>query len=259
MKKRVQLRNLPPQVRKLLIEFRNELPNILEHNLVGIYLFGSIAFPGYEPQSGDIDFYVVVKQALKEREKNELDDLHRGLARKFRFGNLLDGFYISLAKARRRTSPTGLLYAANGRLHVGGSDTDWSLHREHFHRGASIVLHGKEPRRVFPRASWRQIERALDGNLAYAKRLLPRYPFWAVMQLCRLICSFETGVVDISKVEAAGWGLEELPSVWRPLIRSAVRVYLGEKKERDRKMLKEKAPAFFTFASQRIAKTKRLS
>lgn len=256
MENRVQLRDLPPKVRGLLIEFRNGLVKTLQHNLVGIYLFGSIVFPGYEPRSGDIDFYVVVKRVLKEGEKNELDNLHRGLARRFRFGKLLDGFYITLAKAKRSTLPTGLPYAANGRLHTGGSDTDWALHREHFHRGASILLYGRDPRRVFLGASWRQIERALDENLAYAKKQLRRYPFWSVMQLCRLIRSFQKGVADISKVEAARWALEELPSAWRPLIRSAMRVHHGTKNEHDRKLLKESARAFFTFASKQIAKMK---
>ena len=256
MENRVQLRDLPPQVRGLLIELRNGLVKTLQQNLVGIYLFGSIVFPGYEPLSGDIDFYVVVKRVLKEKEKNELDNLHRGLAGEFRFGKLLDGFYITLAKARRSTSPRGLPYAANGHLHTGGSDSDWALHREHFHRGASMLLYGRNPRRVFPRSSWRQIERALNENLAYAKKQLRRYPFWSVMQLCRLIRSFQKGVADISKVEAARWALEELPSAWRPLIRSAMRVYHGRGTERDRKLLKENARAFFTFASKQIARMK---
>ena len=232
------------------------LVKTLQQNLVGIYLFGSIVFPSYEPRSGDIDFYVVVKRVLKTREKNELDNLHRALARRFRFGRLLDGFFITLAKARRSTSPGGLPYAANGHLHTGGSDIDWALHREHFHRGAFMLLYGTDSRMVFPRASWRQIEKALDENLAYVKKQLHGYPFWSVMQLCRLIRSFQKGVADISKVEAARWALDELPSAWRPLIRSAMRVYHGMGIERDRKLLKENARAFFTFSSNQIAKMK---
>ena len=95
-----RITKLPPKVRELVEEFRDELSTVLGKNLVGAYLHGSIAFPEYEPHAGDIDFHVVIRRPLAGEEIRRLDHLHRALSARFEFGKRLDGFYIPLAKAR---------------------------------------------------------------------------------------------------------------------------------------------------------------
>jgi len=252
------LRRLPPEVRGLLTEFRNTLLRRLKHNLVGVYLSGSVAFPRFQARAGDIDFYVVLKQHPNKDEKERLDCLHHVLARKFRFGDRLDGFYIPLTKARRRSKPTGLTYAANGGLYLGGKDDDWALHREHFRRGAYIALYGQRADRIFRKPTWREVEMELDGNLKYVERHLPEHPVYCVLQLCRLVYSFETRKVVISKIHAAERTLKEFPPHWRALIRAAIRAYHGVKRQDDRRLLSERAPGFFDYVSERIARARRL-
>jgi hypothetical protein len=237
------------------VSFRIELVRTLERNLVGIYLFGSIAFPGFEPRSGDIDFYVLVGRPLMPIQIKALNIMHRNLSSRFRFGKALDGFYITLLKASRRNIPTRLIFAADGRLHKGGRDDAWALHRQHLRQGACIVLYGPKPMTIVPSPSCDEIEKALNIEISFAKKVIHKYPYWTVLNLCRLIYSFENRQVIVSKIQAAKWALRKLPNHWRPLIQSALRVYLKRQKHADQKTLKRNVDAFFKFALGRLADT----
>jgi hypothetical protein len=251
-----QLASLPSDVRQLAASFRIELAKVLEQNLIGIYLFGSIAFPGFEPRSGDIDFYVLLRRPLTQIQREDLDTMHRILGRSFRFGKALDGFYITLSKASKRSIPTRLIFAADGRLHKNGRDDAWALHRQHLRQGACIILYGPKPKTIVPPPSWDEIDRALNTEISFAKKVIDKYPYWTVLSLCRLIYSFENRRVVASKIQAAKWALRKLPNHWRALIQSALRVYLKRQKHANRKILKKNSDAFFKFASDRIAATK---
>ena len=86
-----QLGSSPSDIQQLIATFRIELVKMLGRNLIGIYLFGSIAFPGFEPRSGDIDFYVLVRRQLTPTQMTTLNAMHLILSSRFRFGKALDG------------------------------------------------------------------------------------------------------------------------------------------------------------------------
>jgi Domain of unknown function (DUF4111) len=224
----------------------------LNNNLVGAYLHGSIAFPEYSPAAGDIDFYVVVHRPLNRTEIKNLDRVHRSLAANLPFGRKLDGFYIPFANARKPENPKRLVYGAHGRIHRGGSDDAWALHREHFARTEYIRLYGPSASGIFPSASWPEIRRALYRQLIYARKIIDSDPWWSVLNLCRLMYSFKMGGVAISKLGAASWALKKLPLRWKPVIRSATKAYKGTADRRDRVMLKRDARKFLGFASIRV-------
>jgi streptomycin 3"-adenylyltransferase len=224
----------------------------LGNNFVGAYFHGSIVFPEYNPESGDIDFYVVVRRSLTRSEIKGLDRLHRSLAAKFAFGSKLDGFYIPRAAARRKENPKNLVYGAHGRIHRGGSDDAWALHREHFARSAYVRLYGPSADRIFARASWPEIRSALYRQLAYARKIIDSDLWWSVLNLCRLVYSFKLGRVAISKLAAAQWALGRLPSGWKPLIKSAIKTYMGIAVSRDRTTLRRDGQGFLGFASVRV-------
>lgn len=246
---------LPPEIRPLLVEFCDGLKEALEENLVGVYLLGSIVFPGFVP-TGDIDFHVVVHRELQPRELQRIRDLHKTLAQRFPHGKLLDGLYLPLTKAQGTDWPRGLVGVSDGKAAPSATDEEWPLHREHIHQGACIVLYGRDPRTIYPSTSWSEIAVALDEQLAYVKPILLQYPFWCVLNLCRLIYTWETRNVATSKVEAADWALVTLPARWHALVRSARRVYRGQEREGDRRCLTQGVGDFFLYASKRIGKAR---
>ncbi len=243
---------LPAAVRPLLETFREGLKEVLGENLVGIYIFGSVAFPDFVPR-GDIDFYAIVHRELRPTEWQRVRDLHHDLSQRFPHGDRLDGLYLPLHKAQGTEHPRGRL----GLRPRDIVDNEWPLHREHIHRGAFVVLCGQDPRDFMPPVSLPELSAALKSSLAYIKGLLHKHPFWCVLNLCRLVCTWETREVALSKVQGAHWALANLPSRWRPLIRSALRVYREQERAGDQHLLAAGTDDFFSYATNRIASAKR--
>ena len=57
---------------EILQKIKDDYPNILKNKLVGIYVHGSIAFGCFNWGKSDIDFLVVVNEALDQEEKEAL-------------------------------------------------------------------------------------------------------------------------------------------------------------------------------------------
>ncbi|MFQ5553469.1 MAG: aminoglycoside adenylyltransferase domain-containing protein, partial [Thermoplasmata archaeon] len=129
----------------------------------------------------------------------------------------------------------------------------WALHREHVHQGAVLVLLGPHPRTIYPPPTWPEIARALEGERRFIEAHLHHYPFYCVLNLCRLVFTWETREVAVSKVAAADWALEKLPERWFPLVQSALRAYRMEDQEEDLERLREGVGSFYRFAAERIA------
>ncbi|PYH85670.1 streptomycin 3''-adenylyltransferase [Aspergillus uvarum CBS 121591] len=61
--------NLPQEVKAYLEEIVQRLAEYLQHQLVGVYLFGSASYGAYESGLSDLDVQVVVKDRLRTVEK----------------------------------------------------------------------------------------------------------------------------------------------------------------------------------------------
>ncbi len=240
---------IPRSVRALLHDFQRGVQGVLDEAPVGIYMLGSVAFPGFEP-GGDVDFFVVSRRSPAQAHLKALRRMEQDLVRRHPLADHLDGFYISMAAARSHRAPKGL---------AGVRDNAWPLHRAHLRSGAYIRLLGPPAKRIFAPVSWREIDRALRGEHAFAREQAQRYPYWTVLQLCRLMQSYETGNVVISKLQAARWALRYLPEEWHPSIDAALRVYRGRQKREDIRSLKSGIRAFMSFASRTIDAARRRS
>ena len=235
---------IPNEIQDLCQALLRGLNAALGEKLFGVYLYGALAFPE-GGATGDIDFHVILKGTLSDREKTELKDLHATLARDFPpLGVGLDGYYILLEEARQTSPPRHQLVA-------GVTDDSWALHREHIRAGRCIVLQGPDPRQVYPAASWPELESALWGELDYVERHLADYPDYCVLNLCRLMYSFDTRDVVVSKRASAGWAYDAFPE-WRPLIEAAGKSYERRAATQDKQLLKSEVQRFFDFACERI-------
>lgn len=237
-------RRAPSCIRPLLDAFSKALTETFGRELVGLYVFGSAAFPAFVPDSGDIDFIAVTRRFPSKEHRERLARIHREVAGSFRHGALLDGFYIPFDKAKRRRIPDRLVFAAHGRVGTGGRDASWALHREHLRAGACLVLRGTAPDRLFPPATRREIAVALRRERQYVSEVLRRHPAYAVLNLCRLEYSQRRGDVVPSKVQAGRWALTHLKD-WRPLVEAALRTYGGRSDAGDARKLRGETPDFY--------------
>jgi hypothetical protein len=136
------------------------------------------------------------------------------------------------------------------------TDTAWALHREHIRAGRHIVLHGPDPTGIYAPASWQELKSALYGELRYVEHHLEKYPDYCILNLCRLIYSFETRDVVISKAAASEWAREALPE-WRRHIALARKSYRGQATTTERGFMLSEVGRFYCYARQRIQQTDR--
>ncbi len=224
--------------------FVKGLKTILGEKLYGVYIYGAAAFPEVVP-TGDIDFHVILKSSLTADEKMQLEKLHESLAQRFPpLGGELDGYYILLQDAIRKTPPRSQMWKR-------AIDNSWALHRAHILAGRCIVLYGPDPKEIYPPATWSEIEAALYGELDYVERHLQDYPDYCILNLCRLIYSFETKDVVVSKARASDWAIDALPR-WRRHIELARKSYAHRSTQEDRQFMLTEIGKFFEFAKERI-------
>jgi len=155
------------------------------------------------------------------------------------------GYYILLRDARETTPPRHLLMP-----HL--FDDSWALHRAHILARRVIVLHDPDPKTIYPPPSWSELAAALDGELAYVESHLDPYPAYCVLNLCRILYSWETRDVVTSKIASGIWAGEACPE-WTSLIGRAVASYAGEATAEDVDALRRQVPALYAHAVRRIA------
>jgi hypothetical protein len=232
------------QIHIICREFAHGLVRILGDKLHSVYIFGAAAFPDTLP-TGDIDFHVILNEDLSPQEKEALEDFHEELGREYPpLGGELDGYYFTLVVACKRTPPQSQMWTC-------ATDNTWALHRAHIHAGRYLSLHGADPRGILPLTSWDELEEAKHSELAYIRDHLHQYPDYCILNLCRLVYSFETREVVVSKAQASEWALEALPE-WEGLVELARKSYLGQATPKDRERMLEKVRDFFDFAQKRI-------
>lgn len=232
--------SIPSEIRNLCEALLDGLNTALGEKLHGVYLYGGLAFPD-GGATGDIDFHVILNDVLNDSEKSAMNKLHAALAQDYPpLGAELDGYYILLEEARRTMPP-------RHQLMDDVVDNSWALHRAHIRAGRCIVLQGPNPLQIYPEVSWSELERALQGELDYVEKHLAEYPAYCILNLCRLMYSFETRDVVVSKVGSARWAYEGFPN-WRPHIEAARKSYEGRATAEERDLLKSEVKDFFDFS-----------
>lgn len=228
--------------------FVNGLKCVLGDNLYGVYIYGAAAFPDAVP-TGDLDYHVILKSELTDSERSKLETFHESLAEKYPpLGGKMDGYYILLGDACRESLPRSQMWKR-------ATDASWALHREHIRAGRHIILHGPNPREMYLPATWIEIENALYGELDYVEKHLHKYPDYCILNLCRLIYSFETRDVVVSKAQASDWAYDALPE-WKRLIVLAKESYAGQATAEDRQFMLAEVGAFLKLARTQIERAR---
>jgi len=232
------------QITIINLEFTAGLKNILGDKLQAAYIYGAAAFNDSLP-TGDIDFHVILKDNLTDTEKDQLERLHAELARKYPpLGGELDGYYIHIDDAKKRTPPKSEMWNC-------ATDSAWALHREHIWAGRYKTLTGGDPREIYPPSTWPEIEAALLDEIRYIKDHLDTYPDYCILNLCRLVYSFQTRDVVISKAHAVEWSYAALPE-WRWLVDLARKSYERKATDQDRQLMLANVNHFFEYATYQI-------
>ena len=232
-------RNSPtayPEVNVVLKNLLAHVQAILEDQVVGLYLYGSLATGDFEPSRIDIDFVVVTKQELPKSLITRLEAMHQDLATGSGYAAKLEGTYIPL-NSLRRYEPNGpeCLIVNEGCFYMAPQGSDWII-QQRILREFGINVWGPPMADLIDPVHANDLRWAVQADLRewWAPMLQnpsrlneAEYQPYAALSMCRALYTMEHGAV-VSKTKAAIWVENALGSKWATLIRQAAVWRRGE-------------------------------
>jgi predicted nucleotidyltransferase len=206
-------------------EFVSGLRDVLDRELVGVYLHGSKALGDFNPRESDIDFLVATEDDLDAETVERLAALH------LRLGDLLDGSYLP-RDVFRRFDPARVMHphieSRGGRLLVDHHGGETVIYR-YVLRKCGVTLFGPPPHELIDPVDAEQLRasvRDLVANwwvpmLDEASRFDDAtYRRYMVLTMCRVRFTLAEGDV-VSKPAAARWALDHVEPKWHSVIERA--------------------------------------
>ena len=223
---------------------------IMEEQLTGVYLHGSLAMGCFNPDKSDIDLIIVIEENISDEQKMKFMErvvvLNRQAPAK--------GMEMSIV-LRKYCNP--FVYPTPFELHFSPAHLQWFCDRPqeyvekmkgedkdlaaHFTiiRRYGIVLYGEKIEKVFAEVPRENYIDSILEDVRDAKEEILKQPVYIILNLCRVLAFLEDGRI-LSKKEGAEWVIEHLPDDASLVVRSALKCYrtnrdmvIGEEKGRD--------------------------
>jgi hypothetical protein len=222
-------KNIPDNLSELLQRMATDFPVILNSNLVGIYLWGSLSYEAFDETCSDVDCIGVTRTDLDDRQFSELDEWFMNNGRNNRWVSRIDmRFVIDHEFLNKRSRCCGF-YHHTGRLVRHGSDGNPIIWMNIGTSG--ITLWGQHAKTIAPQVSSECLMEALQLELKYLKEDLAAnagdrsdkafvHNAYAVLTSCRILYSASWKTLA-SKDQACSWAMQTVPQMWRSLIRTA--------------------------------------
>lgn len=229
---------LPPVVRPILQTHVQVLRAALGDELVGVYVHGSIALGGFNPEQSDLDYLAVVAGPITATARAALASNFLAV---FDTPGAAGGVEMSIVQARyagpdfRYPTPYEFHMGTRDQVRLHGKphsreylDPDLAAHFTITQRHG-LCVYGAPVDAVFatvPRAAYLASIAldAADSNHNIQTQTAPgpcRVPKYAVLNFCRVLAVIEEDRIT-SKRDGGAWGLAHLPPRFHPLITAAL-------------------------------------
>ena len=215
--------------------FVEKSKEILQGNLVGVYLHGSAVMGCYNPAKSDIDLIVVVKDSIEDKVKRSFMDMlvelnSKGPAKGIEMSIVKQG----VCKPFVYPTPFELHFSV---AHLGwyvknpddyiskmkGEDKDLAAHFTIItHHGK--CLYGVSIKDVFADVPVQDYVDSIWNDIADAEEEITANPMYLILNLARVLAYLKDGLV-LSKKEGGEWGINYIPEMYHGLIQDAMREY----------------------------------
>ncbi|MGZ3609318.1 MAG: aminoglycoside adenylyltransferase domain-containing protein [Ktedonobacteraceae bacterium] len=220
---------------------QTEIQRLLDQNLIGIYLHGSLALGGFQPERSDIDVIVVTAQKIDLETKRRCIELLLRISRMpcpldirflvqqdlfpFQHPLLCDLHYSETHReSYQQELRSGTWKDWNGKAQ---RDPDLAVHLMVLHR-FEICLYGKPIGEALPPVPERDFRDAIIKDVQVAQGEPLYDPISYILNACRACAYLYDGAI-LSKDAGGVWGLAHLPEQFHPLIHQALALYRGER------------------------------
>jgi len=208
---------IPNEFRAVADELTQILSEVFGSEFVGLYAYGSLLDESFVRGSSDLDCIAVTGGPIDDASFAQLGTRLDAAAREE--ADLSRVQMLCLVRDRvLEDDPSACLYQF-GSLSRSGSDGNPIIWLDFFQRGAR--LHGPDARTFVPDVPRKMLHEALIREVSYLRdeislkpesewRDQPSYRAYAVLTLCRILYTHDTGSV-ISKSRAAEWAGNNQP------------------------------------------------
>jgi streptomycin 3"-adenylyltransferase len=207
----------PEPARGVIERLAAELPDLLGPNLVGLYVYGSLAFGCYNPARSDVDVLVVTRRRIAPEARDPLarflDPLRENLEITF----------LTRAQLHPWRYPSPFDYHLSGSSEVhDGSGVDLAAEVTNA-RAKSVALVGPPAEELLPEVPVEDYLDCLVRDIHWA-RVRGDIPVYMVLNCCRALAFARTRRL-MSKAEGGEWGARELPDEFAGLAEQALTAY----------------------------------
>ena len=220
---------------EIIRQFTVRSAGILKEKLTGIYLHGSAAMGCYQPKKSDLDFVVVVNDALTDAGKREYMDMvleldadgpAKGIEMSIVTRDVCNPFvyptpyilhYSRMHTEWYRTNPEDYIRKMNG------ADKDLAAHFTVI-RSRGICLYGLPVCEVFGEVPEKDYLDSIRDDVSGAGEEINDNPMYLILNLSRVLGYLKEKKI-LSKREGGIWGLKNLPGKYHPLLLAALEEY----------------------------------
>jgi streptomycin 3"-adenylyltransferase len=228
-------RKTPQSVRKLLRKTFRNLHAILKSNLVGIYLYGSLAMECFNPRFSDIDVLLIVKEKLPSQQRKKIINyLRRSCSKNKRKPIELSIIQVDAVQTPHYPLAIDLHYEYWGCVFENEKDKE-ILSNLYTTKKRGFRVWGKPIDKIFSKIPAQYHLRSVVEDIIYTRKYLHKKPersgynvpvYW-VLSSSRILAFIRERKV-LSKLEGGEWGLTNLPQKYEKLINQALSCYQGK-------------------------------
>lgn len=209
----------------------SKLKIILDFDLNGVYLYGSLTTGDFQYKVSDIDVLVVLKDELTEKQFRSLNEMHYQLLNNFpSWKERIEIAYIACDTLKHIKS--GMckvsIISPGEPFHTKPIGNDWVINA-YLIRQTGITLYGPTPKETITEIEKPEFLEAVNKQVIEWKDWIKNtensvaYQYYAVLTLCRCLYLLKKGE-QASKLQAAEWAMQQLPK-WKELICHAASAY----------------------------------
>ena len=256
-----------PNVNEVLHLLLSQVKEILQGQLIGMYLYGSLSSGDFNPKSSDVDFLVVTASQLADQKISELEAMHKQIwATSLKWAAKLEGAYVSKKLVRHHDQQGALCPTVNERkFYMARLGRSWDIQR-HVIREYGVVVEGPDPQTLIDFLGPQEIRGAVVDILqdwwfpmlddpSWLRDHSTEYHAFAILSMSRALHALEHGII-VSKPSAAQWAKEKLDQKWSRVIDQAI---LAQEPSATQFALYDDALEFIRFVKSVVESDRKLS
>jgi len=217
-------------VRKVLREILSEMQSVVQDNLIGLYLYGSLAMDCYNPSSSDIDIIIVTRERLSLEQRKRVTEYLKGVCSK---KSRIELSIVCEDAIRNPRYPmrVDLHFEHWGNIFENEPDKE-ILSNLYTAKKRGLCVWGVPRDDIFTKISAEHHLRSVMEDIQHTREYIHEKPervgydvtgYW-ILGSCRILAFLREGKV-LSKLEGGRWGIANLPKEYHELIIQALSSY----------------------------------